>query len=259
MIIQIDKKEMIDSLKNVEIKGKWATTTGIVSKSLGKYIHFQVQDNLLLLANADESTAICVALSLDEETEEGSFVLEINTLYKYLTKMNDTITLEVGETVVMKSDGKRATMPMVVEHPFHGNLTRLVDRWPLDFDEDLSQVISLGVIDVRCGVQVTGRQLQDAISACKIVNSGLYKLDYRIADDISNAKFTISSEEVVSSFKEEINMSQDIGESSTVYFSGPLHKAFAWEQKINIFIGDDQPIIMLAENTALIRAARLGA
>ena len=49
-----------------------------------------------------------------------------------------------------------------------------------------------------------------------------------------------------------------IGEASTVVFSGPLHKFFNKNDTINIFIGDDQPVIMVTENSALIRAPRLG-
>ena len=49
-----------------------------------------------------------------------------------------------------------------------------------------------------------------------------------------------------------------VGESSTVIFSGPLHKFFNKDEIINIFIGDNQPIIMVTENSALIRAPRLG-
>ena len=131
MEIQVNKTEMVDALKNVEIRGKWSTTSGLSSKSLGGYIYFQLEDNELLLVNSDESTTAIKSISAESE-DGGSFVLELDTLKKYLTKMNDSITLEVGDTVVMKSDGKRATMPIVIEHPFNGRIGRFIHYWPFE-------------------------------------------------------------------------------------------------------------------------------
>ena len=53
-------------------------------------------------------------------------------------------------------------------------------------------------------------------------------------------------------------INNDIGESATVVFSGPLHKFFNKDDTINIFIGDNQPILMVTENSAIIRAPRMG-
>ena len=107
MQIQINKKDIVEALKNVELKGKWATTSGLSSKSLGKYIHFQLRDNHLLLINSDESTTAVKVIPVETEDEGGSFVLDIEMIKKYLSKMNDSITLRINETVQMLSDGKR--------------------------------------------------------------------------------------------------------------------------------------------------------
>ena len=257
MQIEVKKKDIIEALKNVELKGKWASTGGLSSKSLGNYIHFQMQDNNLLLVNSDESTTVIKSVSVDAD-DEGSFVLEIDTVKKYLSKMNEDISLTVGDTVVMQSDGKRATMPIVVHHPFEGRINRFIERWPLNFDSDLEEVLKLGVIDVRCGVQVTGEEFHNAIDGCEILNNGIYKLDFHESDELSNPKFIISSSATVSAYREEMVIGNSVGESSTVIFSGPLHKFFNKDEIINIFIGDNQPIIMVTENSALIRAPRLG-
>jgi len=257
MQIEVKKKEIVEALKNVELKGKWASTGGLSSRSLGNYIQFQIQDNNLLLVNSDESTTVIKSISVETE-DEGSFVLEVDTLKKYLTKMNEDITLLVGDTVQMISDGKRATMPIVVSHPFEGRVNRFIERWPLNFDSDLEEVLNLGVIDVRCGIQVTGEEFHNAIDACEILNNGIYKLDFHESDDVSNAKFIISSQQTISSYREEMVFSNSVGESSTVIFSGPLHKFFNKNDIINIFIGDNQPIVMITENSAIIRAPRMG-
>ena len=55
-----------------------------------------------------------------------------------------------------------------------------------------------------------------------------------------------------------MTFSNNIGESATVVFSGPLHKFFNKDDKINIFIGDNQPIVMVTEHSAIIRAPRMG-
>ena len=282
MQIEVKKKDIIEALKNVELKGKWASTGGLSSKSLGNYIHIEYQperdltedfgvllESHLLLVNSDESTTVIKSIPFEIITcsRDNSFVLEIDTFKKYLSKMNEDITLTVGDTVVMQSDGKTATMPIVVNHPFEGRVNRFIERWrpksepyrrPLNFDSDLEEVLKLGVIDVRCGVQVTGEEFHNAIDGCEILNNGIYKLDFHESDDLSNPKFIISSSATVSAYREEMVISNSVGESSTVIFSGPLHKFFNKDEIINIFIGDNQPIIMVTENSALIRAPRLG-
>ena len=282
MQIEVKKKDIIEALKNVELKGKWASTGGLSSKSLGNYIHIEYQperdltedfgvllESHLLLVNSDESTTVIKSIPFEIITcsRDNSFVLEIDTFKKYLSKMNEDITLTVGDTVVMQSDGKTATMPIVVHHPFEGRVNRFIEKWstniktrrrPLNFDSDLEEVLKLGVIDVRCGVQVTGEEFHNAIDGCEILNNGIYKLDFHESDELSNPKFIISSSATVSAYREEMVISNSVGESSTVIFSGPLHKFFNKDEIINIFIGDNQPIIMVTENSALIRAPRLG-
>ena len=257
MELKVNKKDITNALKKIEIRGKWSSSSGLSSRSLGEYIQFQVEDNNLLLINADESTVAVQSISVDTENT-GFFVLEIDTIKKYLTKMNDEITFEVTDTVVMKSDGKRATMPIVVEHPFEGRIERFINNWPITFDEELESITKLGIIDSACGIQLTGDIFYNTIDACEIVNNGIYKLDFKEEDDLTNAKFIISSEQTISSYKEEMEYLKVIGESSTVLFSGPLHKFFDKGDMINIFIGDDQPIIMVTENSAIVRAPRLG-
>ena len=105
---------------------------------------------------------------------------------------------------------------------------------------------------------MTGEEFHDAIDACEIVNNGIYKLDFREGDEVSRPKFIISSEQTISSYREEITFSNVIGEGATVLFSGPMHKFFNKKDTINMFLGDDQPIVMLTEDSALVRAPRLG-
>tara|TARA_R100001015_G_C4630690_1_gene192551 strand:- start:308 stop:1084 length:777 start_codon:yes stop_codon:yes gene_type:complete len=256
MQIQIKKKEIVDALKNVEMKGKWASSGGLSSKSLGKYIHFQLGDNRLLLINSDENTTAIKSVSVESENE-GTFVLDLDSLKKYLTKMNEDITLEIGDTVVMKSDGKRATMPIVVEHPYNGRIGRFAQFYPFTFEDELDRIPQMGAVNLKSGIQMTGEQLFDAIDACEIVNNGIYKLNYFEEDDVTDAKFIVSSEERISSYREEIEVISTVGESSTVMFSGPIHRFFDKTDKINVFLGDDQPILMVTENSALVRAPRL--
>ena len=85
-----------------------------------------------------------------------------------------------------------------------------------------------------------------------------YKLNFIEGDEITGPKFIVSSEFTYSAYREEIPFSRVNGESSTVLFSGPLHKFFNKKDIINIFIGDDQPIVMIAENSAIVRAPRMG-
>ena len=107
MQIQVNKQDINEAMKNVELKGKWATTSGLSSKSLGKYIQFQLRDNQLLLINSDESTTAIKAISVETE-DTGSFVLDIEMMKKYLSKMNDDILFEVEDTIVIQRAGVTA-------------------------------------------------------------------------------------------------------------------------------------------------------
>tara|TARA_R110002020_G_scaffold153171_21_gene332465 strand:- start:1289 stop:2068 length:780 start_codon:yes stop_codon:yes gene_type:complete len=258
MEIKVNKKEMVDALKQVEIKGKWATTSGLSSKSLGKYIHFELREQQLFLVNSDESTTAVIHVDVETEDEDSSFVLDIENLKKYMVKMSDEITFEVNDTVVMKSAGKRATMPIVVEHPFDGRIRRFLNQYPITWESELETIPTVGVIDFNAGIQVSAEELYNAIDACEIVNNGIYKLNFMSSDDITRPQFIISSEEIISSYREELPFNRVVGESATVLFSGPLHKFFGKKGTINIFIGDDQPIIMVTENSAIVRAPRIG-
>jgi hypothetical protein len=257
MRLQINKKAILDALKNVEIKGKWANVLGLSSKSLGNYVHFQLHDNHLLLINSDESTTAIKAIPVESE-DAGTFVLEISTIRKYLSKMGDEISIVVDDTVVMRSTGKQATLPIVVNHPFDGRINRFLEYWPITFDSDLEGLPTIGNVNLSCGLQISGKDFYEAIDACEIVNHGIYQMNFLEADEITRPKFIISSDRQISSYKEEVAFSNCYGESSTVLFSGPLHKFFDKDDTINIFIGDDQPIIMITETSALIRAPRMG-
>jgi len=256
MKLQVNKKDIIDALKNVQLYGKWNTTTGLSSKSLGNYVYFQLSNNELLLVNADESTVAIKSIPVETE-DEGYFILEIDTIKKYLTKMDDEITVTVGDTVVMDSSGKRATMPIVIRHPYDGRLRRFLNYWPFSFDEELN-IHSFGEIQLRCVIELTKDALYNAIDGCEIVNHGIYQMNYIEEDEITNAKFIISSDKQISSYREEVEYLNTSGESSTVLFSSPLHKFFNKNELIRIFIGDDQPLLMITENSAIVRAPRVG-
>ena len=139
-----------------------------------------------------------------------------------------------------------ATMPIVVEHPFHGRIERFVAQWPIAFEDDLTRIPTVGSIDFSCGIQLTGEELHSAIDACEIVNNGIYKLDFNEGDEVSRPKFIISSEQTISSYREEVAFSNVIGEGATVLFSGPMHKFFGKKEVVNIFLGDDQPIVTVS-------------
>jgi hypothetical protein len=257
MEVQVNKKDIIEAMKNVQLQGKWATTTGLSSKSLGEYAYFETRDNELLLVNSDDSTTAVKSIPAEIEGE-GSFILEIDTIKKYLTKMDDEITFVVGDTVVMQSSGKKATMPIVIRHPYGGRITRFLNYWPFSFEEELITVFKMGEINLRCGIQIKGDVFHNAIDACEVVNHGIYKMNFIEEDELSNAKFIISSDRQISSYQEEIEYNATVGESSTVLFSSPLHKFFNKGDIINVFIGDDQPVVMITENSAIIRAPRVG-
>ena len=256
MKIEINKKEFIDALKNVELKGKWSGTSGLSSKSLGSFIYFEIDDGKLTIINADESTVVVKHITIETE-DEGAFCLDIDLLKKYMNKMSNTITINIGDVVTLTSEGKRATIPIVTQHPFLNRIDAFMQYTLPTYSEDLTNIPRVGNISPSCGIQLSGSDFIDAIESCEIVNNGVYRFDYYEEDDTSNAKLTISSAELNASYNETLTMLQDSGESATVLFSAPLHKFVNKKENINLFIGDDQPLILVTENGILFRANRM--
>ena len=257
MRIEINKKQMLDALKNVELKGKWSSVSGLSSKGIGNYVQFRIVNNSLLLCNSDESTTAVKAINVETE-DAGSFVVEIETVRKYLSKMGDELKIVADDTVVITSEGKKATMPIVVRHPYEGRIERFLEYWPFNFNAEMDGLLKFGSVHIDAGIQITGTHLKEAITACEVVNNGIYKLNYICGDEVVNDKLVLSSNKQISSYEEDVLISRSTGESSTVSFSGPLHKFFNDDEIINMYIGDDQPILMIGNsNSAIVRAPRL--
>jgi hypothetical protein len=257
MRIEVNKKQMLDALKNVELKGKWSSVSGLSSKPIGNYVHFRIVNNGLLLCNSDESTTAVKAINVETE-DAGSFVVEIETIRKYLSKMGDVLKIVVDDTIVITSEGKKATMPMVVSHPYEGRIERFLEYWPFTFNTEMDSLLNFGQVKIEAGFQITGTNLKEAITACEVVNNGIYKLNYICGNDVVNDRLVLSSNKQISSYEEDVPVLRNTGESSTVSFSGPLHKFFNDEEIINVYIGDDQPVLMIGNSdSAIVRAPRL--
>jgi len=254
MELNINKKEIINALKNVEMKGKWAGTSGLSTKALGNYVNFKLHNNRLLIINADESTTAIKSITVETE-DEGFFTLEISTIRKYLDKMGDEIKLTVDDTVVIQSNGKRATLPIVIRHPHQERINNFIEHYPFERENNIPKI---GSVNLSCGVEMSAVAFQEAITACEIVNNGIYRLDYVETDDISDAKFLISSNMQVASYREDLGIINSHGESATVIFSGPIHKFFNKDETITIYLGDNEPILILSEGGAILRAPRAG-
>lgn len=254
MRIEVNKKQVLDALKNVELKGKWSSVSGLSSKALGNYVHFRIVNNQLLLCNSDDSTTAIKAI--DVETEDaGSFVVEIETIRKYLSKMGDELKIVADDTIVITSQGKKATMPIVVRHPYEGRIERFLEYWPFNYNTEI-ELLTFGQVKIEAGFQITGTNLKEAITACEVVNNGIYKLNYICGDEVVNDRLVLSSNKQISSYEEDVSILNSVGDSATVSFSGPIHKFFSDEEIINVFIGDNQPILMLSQNSAIVRGPR---
>jgi len=94
--------------------------------------------------------------------------------------------------------------------------------------------------------------LRDAIKNCELVKTGVYKFNYH--EEI----LSVSSRDGASNkYEETIEPFFNIGESATVEFSGPLYALFEKQQMVNIYLKDDFPILMVAEDRMLVKAPQI--
>ena len=55
-------------------------------------------------------------------------------------------------------------------------------------------------------------------------------------------------------YKETITPDQNTGEPATLEFSGPLHKFFPKKSKINFYVKDEFPLLLVSEDRKLVKA-----
>ena len=98
-------------------------------------------------------------------------------------------------------------------------------------------------------------QFKSAIKTCELVKSGIYKLD-------KNETITLSTRQSITNKYEETLTPLFItnpNEGATVEFSSPLYAFFEKDQMLNIYMKDEFPLLIVANDRILLKAPHIGA
>jgi len=228
-------KDITEALESIQGKGKYLTSSGFSSNSMGSYVYMNLEGRILNLWNGDATFGMNITLQV-LGAEDGDFICDTQVILPYLKKFS--------------SDNKTASVSRVVNHPNMTVLTRLNTMLEhISYDEEIETLPKFGSSNFEGAFTLEQSVFADCISSCELAKHGAYKLDY----DGTSVEFSTGST-IQNKYKETITPDQNTGEPATLEFSGPLHKFFPKKSKINFYVKDEFPLLLVSEDRKLVKA-----
>ena len=243
MKFQIDNKIMIKALETILMKGKYkkgdSTETRIISDNV--YIDGSGTRAGITLFNANHYCGCSLSLVTEVIADEKlAFIIEAERAIKYLKTFSGEVSFTFGDSLVMRNGTRRATLPLVTDHPAVEMINRLMG----------SQVAegfpTVGKTKLETKVVVNSENLIAAMDGCSAVNTGAYKLDY------DGETFKVSSSRRQEGYTTSVEMMTNEGESSTLVIAQPFHKFI---DGISIlYMRDDSPLYIVGTDRKIVLA-----
>ena len=250
MIFTTESDKLSKALTHVQVKGKGSTSSGFGNTSLGSYVMLIVKENTLSIWNGNNTFFVKLDIALTGETSEGSCVVDTSTLLPYLKTFGDVITLKVGDFISLNGENKKASIPIVVNHPSNGALVRIKNMLNhIRYEIQPQTLFNFGESQFEGAFTLTQAQLQSAIKSCELVKNGVYKFDYN-----ENLLTVSSRENVTNKYEEVITPVFPMGEPTTVEFSSPVYAFFEKDQMVNVYMKDEFPLLLVSNDRMLLKA-----
>jgi hypothetical protein len=243
-----DGKYFTNAILNCTLKGKFFTSGGVKNKSLGDYVYLELKENELLIYNADDTMALEQTMFV-EGLEDGNATVEASKLLQYLKKFGDNFTITMKDVIRITGGGKTASMGIVVNHPYYDMITVFKSRVnDYNFSQELKDYPAWSDrLSFETKITINSDTFIEAVSACEIVGTGIYKMDY-------GEDFSISSTDDFAGFNSICDTLTNEGEEATVEFTSPIHRFFEKKSVMSILFNDDSPILFLAGDRKLFKA-----
>ena len=252
MKFTVDSEKLEKALTKVQMKGKGIGGSGFGNTSLGNYASLYLEGNVLSIWNGNNTVAVKLNLTVEGE-EDGNVVIDTTKVSPYLKSFKDEIEFVVGDFIQLTTDTRKASIPLVVRHPQGDSISRMRGLLNhVSYEVMPRMLFTFGKSKFEAGISLMQVPLRDAIKNCELVKTGVYKFNYH--EEI----LSVSSRDGASNkYEETIEPFFNIGESATVEFSGPLYALFEKQQMVNIYLKDDFPILMVAEDRMLVKAPQI--
>ena len=258
----IDGKVLSEKLKAVLMKGKWNIGTEAKASSLGSAVIITVGGDGLdmdevYLYNGNESTYVRVKLEDVEPIHQGRCCVSYDLLNKYLKAGNVVLeTLPDEGMLQLVTTGQIIKLPLLDRHPNNDQILYSKENYVVDYNvvtDVIERNEGLDISDkttLHSVMEINTEDFVNAIKACEVVGSGVYKLEYDCR------MLTISSSKNRESVKVTIGLEEHTGPLATLEFTGPLHNVLDTDSFVLAF-NDDSPISMLSSNIQILRAPRV--
>ena len=249
MQITMDKKIFQEAFNAVELKGKWFTTTGLKSETLGSLVKIIAKPNEpkrgYHFINANNQTFVDYWIPAEVENESWA-VVDIIKAKNYLKNMNDgLITLHLGDGAMFSCDSKTAQFPTFHSHSNDGACDSF---FRASVNVSPANEIEWGEFPITSGFIIPAEVLTSIIKSCETVGHGVYKLC------VMNNSVTISSSNTQrDKYVENFEPIAVWGQDATVEYSGPIHIAFK-SGLVNCHFNDDSLIVIQNNNLLVARA-----
>ena len=246
MKFNIDSKIMQKALEDIQGKGKY----GISNSNLDDCVYLNLEGNTLEMWNADSTLSLNLNLEVEGE-EDGEFIFDAKTLSPFIKKFSGTVTFTGEDTLNVSCNNQSATLPRIFAHASMNSISRIRGMLEhINYEEVPETLFMFGSAKWEAAFTLHSEDFRKTMGLCELVKSGIYKVDY------DNGTVKISSQSSATNRYEEVmDSSNNIGEAATVEWSGPLHKFF--DGKINVYLKDEFPILLVGEDRKLIRAPHM--
>ena len=258
MKFTIETDELKNALEKVQVKGKGTTNNGFGNTTFGNYAILEVKDNRLIVCNGSQTCFVSLTISLDGDTDEGSCCVDSQNVLPYLKSFSNEITFTVGDFITITSgNSRKASIPLVINHPQIQPLTRIKNMLShVRYEPNPNILFTFGKGQFETAITLTQEQFKNAIKTCELVKSGIYKLDKK------EAVVTISTRlSVINKYEETLTplFITNGKEGATLEFSSPLYAFFEKGQLLNIYMKDEFPLLIVANDRMLLKAPHIGA
>jgi len=255
MRFTIDSIELKEALESLQVKGKRLTNNGFSSGNFGSVFTANLVDNQLLLVNGDSTFMLKIALEVATEGHEtGTCNADASLILPYLKSFNGTVTITVGDFILISNGSKTASIPKIVNHPHEEALSRLIEMTShIRYEPQPTTLFTFSNLNYEGSFTLNQKDFQSCLRNCELVGEGIYNLNYH------NGEVVISSStNATNSYREVLPAVFNTGESATLDFSSPLYSFFKKDQLLNFYVRDEFPMMIVANDRMLMKAPHVG-
>tara|TARA_R110000744_G_scaffold113275_8_gene212292 strand:+ start:2354 stop:3097 length:744 start_codon:yes stop_codon:yes gene_type:complete len=243
MKFQVDSKLIEKALDDIQGKGKY----GVSNSVLDNCVYISLEGNTLELWNADSTLSLTIDLEVEGE-EDGNFVFDARTLLPFVKKFTGTTGFIAEDRLTVSCNNQEVILPRIVAHSNMNAITRIKGMLEhITYEEEPETLFMFGPSKYEAAFTLHADDFKKTMGLCELIKSGVYRLDYAEEGAVISSQTSANNR-----YQENIPISNAVGDAATVEWSGPLHKFF--NGKINVYLKDDFPILLVGEDRKLIRA-----